>query len=149
MRAEIEHKELCGWVANNKPLFEGNQTLQDGLERLLNHWGKWVKSGNKIGLGYSGKNNLAKISESGGMFFYGTGLKLIPDDPRAEEMERLIIKLSHFNPREANAVKEYYGKQLSRQEAASRLKISVTTLNERIRLAKMWLSGRLTVYFDV
>ena len=121
--------------------------LDDALELLLEHWGQWVKYGNRLNLGYSKISNISLIAKNGGMNIRGSGHRLIEDDVRAQEMERLIIELSHKYPREAEAVKRYYTSHKTKFEIANMLKISYRTLNERLRAAKIWLDGRISKEF--
>jgi hypothetical protein len=140
---------MMGWVNQDKPVFQDNTRLQETIEALLNHWGRWAYYGNKINLGYSKKSNIQRIIDNGGILTRMAGFKPTPEDPKAQEMERLILQLMCFDKRGAEAVKTYYAGQRSRPEAAHRLKISITTLNERIRIAKAWLCGRIVSEFGL
>lgn len=113
------------------------------IELLLEHWGNWVFNGNRTNLGYSHLSNIGAIMESGGMYIKVIGKKPLEEDPRAQEMEDLIIELTHRYPKEAEAVKLYYGKRISKFIVADKLKISYRTLNDRLRAAKIWLDGRI------
>ena len=114
------------------------------LDRRIDEWADWVARVDTNGLGFPNKSVEQRLREQGGVLISGTGLKLPPSNERAEEMERLIGDLHQSNPDLANALRAKYLTSGEVKQKAKRLGISAASFTVYVKMAKIWLAGRLS-----
>ncbi len=121
------------------------------LEKRLNEWARWYVTNPNLIQGY-GDSNLAKLRKWGLVLIQnnshpGAG----GENEDAEQMEKYIVDLTHFNELCGQALKDKYlavaygryeGHQLT-SDLARKHRISVRTFQDRVAKAKLYLHGRM------
>ena len=118
-------------------------TLDTYLEDRLLEWGEWLKTGNYYNIGYPRQSSIAMFAEGRCI---NQGLKSRPTldtHEAAEEMEKLVTTMAHYNPLMANCLRRYYLDQLSLRSSAQKMGVSHTQFKLYVQLAKQWLVGRM------
>lgn len=123
--------------------------LEKYVEKRLEEWGIWARQDNTVKIGFPKKSNIARFTETG---FLSLNAGFHPqkdsnNNPNAEEMERLVCQFSCDHRTEAEVLRDLYVSRGSKEEIAKKAKIAIRTVNERLRLAKTWLEGRLSQKF--
>jgi hypothetical protein len=117
------------------------------LDLRLRLWGYWIARIQNGEEGWPHTSLLAIVMELGN--FTRSGKQYSPStNEMADEMNGWINRMGMVFPQYKDAVKAKYVPQDGRKfrsdkELASDRKISVSTFKDRVRDAKIWLSGRL------
>lgn len=113
------------------------------IEERLEEWGRWARQGESAGLYYPSRSNVGKIMDSGATFidrsFHG-----IEENPRAEEIDRLVCMYAKTHDLGAKILFIYYVQSKPRELVMSNLKITLAMFYDRMKMAKSWLEGCLS-----
>lgn len=125
---------------------ENKNNLTCYVDERLEEWGKWARQGESGGLYYSSMSNIAKISDAGGVFLERT-CRNDEDNPRAEETDKLVTAMARTHPTEARVLFAYYVQTGTQEFLARRMKMSVRLFFNKIKIAKAWLDGRMSIKY--
>jgi hypothetical protein len=114
--------------------------MREDIESLLEEWGAWSRGEEPGKLWFSSRSNIQKIADSGGVFVEGVS-PTMPENPAAEQVDRWVAILYRTHRKEAEAVKEYYVAGGTQHVIARRLRVSIRVYKDRLKYAKVWLSG--------
>jgi hypothetical protein len=114
------------------------------LEHRLQDWYQWyslLANGETGWLGTSLMMNLIEFNPRG----YSIGPRVPPNNPRAEEINAMVIELYYKIPEYAEALAAYYfeSPHYKLTEIARRRHLSRSAFMQRVKSAKIWLSGCL------
>jgi antitermination protein Q len=112
------------------------------IEERLEEWGKWARQGETAGLYYPTISNVGKVIGSGATFI-DRNYKPDSDNPRAEEIDKLVSLYAKTHSFEAKLLQGYYVDSKPKEYLAKKFQISVTIFYERLKRAKAWLEGCL------
>ncbi len=113
----------------------------------LQSWGTWSVDQHNIGWPRASDWNAA--NEGGGINTKGSGLKIIPDNPEAEEMEVKMIELKTRHPLQFHIMKWYFSTSLPIKIIAIKVKaetgrqISKEKARSILREGVAWIDGGL------
>ncbi len=113
----------------------------------LRAWGLWSIDRNNIGWPRSSDWNAA--NEGGGINTKGAGLKTIPDNPEAEEMEVKMIELKARHQLQFYIIKWYFSAKLPIKTITTKVKHEFGKSNSRektrsiLREGVAWIDGGL------
>ncbi len=113
------------------------------VENRLQQWADWVTRVVDFGLGYPHKSIEAQLIDGGGLIIRGTGVKVLPTNTNAEEIEHHVRELAQQNIRLATVLREYYCGRGHIRRKAVRVGLSCSTFKVSVRMAKQWISGKL------
>ncbi len=114
------------------------------VERRLDEWAHWFSRGNLYGLGYPPCSTEYRLMREGMVNTSSAGLRSIPVNEAAEEMEVLVVKLGQQRPMLAKALRDYYFRGGSLRVLAKEKGISATQLHWKVEQARHWIAGWLT-----
>lgn len=118
------------------------------IDSRLREWANWIidiKLGN---LGYPKESLISKVMILGMLVRSGISKPPI-SHPRAEHVGYWLMRMSERYPRYSEAVALcYLNPEIPQRFLARELKVSVSTLKERVKDGKVWLSGLLTAYSE-
>ena len=114
------------------------------LDERIEEWADWVVRLDNHGLGYPHRTLEARLRDEGGVLISGTGYYCPPGNERAEEIERFIAELHKRNEELAIALRVYYLETGFTKHKAKKIKLSVTQFKIYVRMARMWLAGKLS-----
>jgi hypothetical protein len=117
--------------------------FMDYVERRLEHWARWYSSGNYYGLGFHSET-IEYVLMTVGVMIKSTGIKPLPCDEEAEEIEALITEMKSYNSKMAAALRICYFENKKSRERAEEIEMSSTQFKLYVKMAKQWLSGRLS-----
>jgi uncharacterized protein YidB (DUF937 family) len=114
--------------------------LNEYLEVLLEVWGKWSRDD-------KGKyvSNIEMIQKAGGVSNKTYGSRPIFENEQAEEVDSWVGLLIKHHPVEGKTLCEYYTTGASKEQLAERSGLSRRTIDERLRIARTWLEGILSL----
>jgi hypothetical protein len=119
---------------------------KDDVENMLIEWGYWSRYENTPNLNYHSHNIISRMIE--GDFYDDSHSKFFPkkenENPKAEIIEYLVRKLSHYSLLDAKILQKKYIGKYSQKNTAEKMKISVSQLKVHIVEAKAWLAGYLS-----
>lgn len=121
------------------------------IERRLNEWAKWCKSGDKEKLtkGYPSASTVSHLMTMGHMVIEHSGPKPMPLHPAEEEIENIIGELAACYYSLAEVVRCHYLESGDICYKARKIGYSRTKFNETLANARWWLSGRLVPHDQV
>jgi len=116
------------------------------IESRLEEWGEWFSRGNFSGLGYPSKTIEQRLRDGGGILVKMTGPWVPPTNRNAEEIEDLVKELAKRYPSLASVLRKKYfaSSYKSLSKIAKEIQMPVRTFHEHVKMAKMWLEGRLS-----
>ncbi|MCD6040302.1 MAG: hypothetical protein K0S27_1702 [Gammaproteobacteria bacterium] len=135
-------------MANKKDDMNKIQKKEDFMiyvEKRLEHWAKWFKGGNHPGLGFRSET-IEYVLMTVGIMIKSTGVKPLPFDEDAEEIEALVTEMASYNSKIAAALRIYYFDRRKSRDRAYAIQLSATQFNHYVNMAKQWLAGRLSGY---
>jgi|GEM_PF-909354 len=118
--------------------------MQQYVEQRLVVWARWYAKGNGYGLGYPPCSIEYRLMREGIVRSSPAGLRPLPVNEPAEEMERFIQYLARQKPEEAKALRDYYLHYGSYRKQARALGASATQLQWQVEKARQWLCGWLS-----
>jgi len=113
------------------------------LERRLQEWAEWLKTGNSLNIGYQRQSSIAMFHEGKTINSAGKPTRGVETHEEAEEMEKMIAQMSRYKPIMADCLRNYYLNQLSLRNGSKRLGISHVEYRINVHMAKQWLCGKL------
>lgn len=123
------------------------------LEKRLTHWGKWYIKYVTHGIGYASRSTEGRLKDDGGVLSRSTKPPEPPANLDAEEMDTLINALGISYPLCAQVIRMHYAslskldyeiKKNSYDKKTEHYQdLSYGSYRSNLRLAKMWLLGRL------
>jgi hypothetical protein len=126
-----------------------NYTLDAYVDNRLEEWAKWIIDIDNGNIGYPKLSSLVKIMNptistvSGEVSFT---FKHAIENQRAEEVDAMIKELKNQYPEYAEAITAFW---INRHEdmklVAEKFNLSRSAFMQRVRSAKLWLSGRFSV----
>ena len=116
------------------------------VEQRLEHWARWYSSGNYYGLGFHSET-IEYVLMTVGVMIKSTGLKPLPYDEGAEEIEALVTEMTKHNEKMAIMLRiHYFGNGLV-SERAEKLGVSYGRFRVYVDMARQWLAGRLSARY--
>jgi len=115
------------------------------IEYRLKRWATWRAKVLTGSLGYPHRSTIGRIRDDGGIVSRSTRPPEMPYDAIAEEMDGLVWELEQYKKSCATALRVKYTGQGDISAQLRELKMPQGTFNLRIKMAKMWLAGRITV----
>lgn len=119
--------------------------LEAKLHNRLYQWAQWVKSGNRLNIGYPKQSTIYSMMLTGGAFIQNAGYVGYVStlyDLDAEATEQLLKMLKKASSALHAAITEYYLADKA-EDAAKRLGICVRVLQNRVKEARAFLLGAL------
>lgn len=113
------------------------------VEERLHQWAEWYSRGNFYGLGYPPYTLEYRLMTEG-IVVRTTGIKPLPSNEEAEEIENLIREMSWQNHNMALALRCQYFSSGALRIKAKKLKISHNQFKYYVDLGHQWLAGRLS-----
>ena len=113
------------------------------IERRLEHWAEWHSTGNYYGVGFHSET-IEYVLMTVGIMVKSTGIKPLPCDEDAEEIEMLISEMSVQNNELANALRIQYLYNGSTRTKSKEFRIPRPHLTRLTDMARQWLAGRLS-----
>lgn len=114
----------------------GNQYIEWRLER----WGAWRRSADNLGLGYPA-NPIKRLMEYGQSIHTNNNTL---EDRQAEEIEVIVVQLSHFRPRAAEALRlRYTHIDLTAEDVARRARVGLPSFKRYLEQGRLYLAGAL------
>ena len=114
------------------------------VERRLEEWAHWFSRGNFYGLGYPPCSVEYRLMKEGSVKTTPVGLRPLPVNEKAEEVERLVREMSLQNSAMALALRRYYFHRYSLRRQAQEAGISHTQLKALVDMGRQWVVGRMT-----
>lgn len=115
------------------------------VEKRLEHWARWFTSSHHYGLGFHSET-IEYILMTVGALIKSTGVKPLPVDEDAEEIEALVREMAEHNSKMATALRIHYFDRKKSRDRADSLQISASQFKICVNMAKQWLAGRLSAY---
>ncbi len=112
------------------------------LEARLEEWAEFYLSGNPYShLDYPSESSGFKELRGGGQ-----NNRRVPENPRAEQIERWVNELAIHSPDNADALRKFYfsSRNIPAHKLAKNVRCGITTLRRRIDKAKEYIYARLT-----
>lgn len=113
------------------------------VHERLQQWARWHTKCMQNGLGYPPLSVEGRLQRDGGVLPKSTAPLHLPSNPDAEEVDELMNALGQYDMTLAEAIKIQYLERDTLHYAAKLRKIPLPTLKNNLRLAKVWLAGRL------
>jgi len=114
------------------------------VEARLVEWGEWYRKGNDSGIGFPHRNILTRLREEGGILISGTGARSLPENPAAEEIEKLVGVLSTLHADRAIALRINYFYTYPPEIKAKWCKWSKQRFQRNLKYAREWIKGYLS-----
>lgn len=118
--------------------------MLDYVEHRLEEWAHWYSRGCYMGLGYPNKSTVAALQEYQGMVIKTQGIKSMPINEQAEEIEDLMKELTLQNKRLTDVLRQNYLGVGTAADKAKQVGLSYAHFKVQLDMAKQWLAGRLT-----
>lgn len=121
------------------------------LEARLQLWAWWYISIARGEVGWPPASIMTVVLELGA-YIHSPKPRDIPTNDLAEEINMWVIQLGKLHPQLEKALRAYYGldeesiklnRQLPLKRIAQKQGISLSNFKERVKDAKLWLSGRI------
>lgn len=132
-------------MKKNPKLSSGSPYLGLTKGRLMD-WGNWCQCTLERGLDYQSVSLLELMRQSCGDVISSTKKKLASDNPKAEEIENLVLKLGQIDAQKARVLYIQYVSQKTQREKAKIAGYSVghyyEILQQAERCIDQWLSGK-------
>lgn len=112
------------------------------IERRLQEWAEWSKTGNFLGIGYQRQSSIAMFQDGKTINGRKTHKNSLSANEGAEEMEKMIGEMAQYKPIIANCLRSYYLEQLSLRKSAKKLGISHAQYGVYLQMARSWLMAR-------
>ncbi len=126
-----------------------NYTLDAYVDHRLEEWAKWIHGIASGDIGFQGLSPIMKIlkptvsTASGTMSF---AIRHAIENEKAEEVDTMLKEMESQYPEYAEAIKAFW---LFRSEGtmaiAEKHNLSHSAFKQRLRNAKLWLSGRFSI----
>lgn len=122
-----------------------NYDINAYVDCRLDEWAEWYIQHGDLGLGYPRKSLEGRLMDSGGIIAKVTIAPELMCNAEAEEIEQMVLELNQQNAFLAQVLREqYFGKGVMRSKA-ERMRISCVNFRVHLKMAKLWLAGRLSV----
>lgn len=115
--------------------------INDYVEHRLRHWVKWYSQNDIHHLGYPQECLESRHLTNGGVIHHNRGLKPLPCNPTAEEMENIISILTQADEKVAKALRQDYIYKSEQALKAKILGVSVAQYKIDVGFARYWLRG--------
>ncbi len=115
------------------------------VEKRLEHWARWFHSNHYYGLGFRSET-IEYVMMTVGVLIKSTGVKPLPVDEDAEEIEALVVEMAAQNSKMATALRIHYFDRKKSRDRADAIQISASQFKNYVSMAKQWLAGRLSAY---
>lgn len=115
------------------------------IDYRLKEWANWFGRGNFYGIGYPPYSTEYKLM-MGIISEKQHGVRVMPCNEDAEEMEKLIYEMSKQNNKMAIALRIHYLDRDKLQMQKREIGIGETKFRVYIQMARQWLAGRLSAY---
>lgn len=112
------------------------------ISHFLSVWGAWRVKVIEAGIGYSNISIFGKIYRDGGFLPASTASRYIPVNELAEKIDSLVNELSKFYPECAKSLIIRYT-STNEKLALKKISMSYASYKSNLRLAKMWMAGRM------
>ncbi len=113
------------------------------LERRLQEWAEWLKTGNFLNIGYHRQSSIAMFHQGKAINQNRKSKASVDAHEDAEEIEKMIVQMKNYKPLMADCLRHYYLSQMSLRESAKKFGISHAQYGVYLQMAKQWLIGRL------
>lgn len=115
----------------------------DYVESALQAWGRWLRDGNRTGLGYPACT-LHNMIRYGQPIRVTGGERITPTDETAELVEKFVCRLAAHRPQAAEALRAYYQDDCANyQMVAKRKKWSVAALKRFLTQGRIYVTAGL------
>jgi len=117
--------------------------MGDYVDSALQTWGRWLRDGNRTGLGYPACT-LHNMIKYGQPIRGSGGVRITPTDETAEMVERFVCQLAVRRPQAAEALRAYYqDDEANYQMVAKRKKWSVAALKRFLTQGRIYVTAGL------
>jgi hypothetical protein len=117
--------------------------FMDYIEKRLEHWARWFSSNHHYGLGFRSET-IEYALMTLGTLIKSTGIKPLPIDEEAEEIEALVTEMNKHNEKMASALRIHYFHRKKSRDRADAIQLSKSQFKNYVSMAKQWLAGRLS-----
>lgn len=114
------------------------------VERRLAEWGHWYSRGNGYGLGYPPCSIEYRLMKEGIVKTSPVGLRSIPVNEQAEEIEKFVQEMALQDEAMALALRHYYFNRYSLRRQAKEAGISHMQLKALVDMGRQWVVGRVS-----
>ena len=104
---------------------------------------RWFHSNHHYGLGFHSET-IEYVMMTVGVLIKSTGVKPLPVDEDAEEIEALVVEMAEQNSKMATALRIHYFDRKKSRDRADAIQMSSTQFKNNVKMAKQWLAGRLS-----
>jgi hypothetical protein len=115
--------------------------VNDYVEHRLHHWAKWYGQNNGSNLGYPSESLESRHLNSGGVIHSNGGIRPLPCNPAAEELEAVISILMQYDEKIAQALCQDYLYKKDQLKKAKGMGISAAQFKIDVAHARYWLRG--------
>jgi len=117
------------------------------IDQRLEAWGKWARNDGSHKLWFPSRSILAQVMDNG-FSTPGTSSPCPhPANPECEEIDGHLNFFKVFYPWESATIFAYYVDKKSKDKIAKEHEVGIATVYNRIRHAKIWLEGRLSMTY--
>jgi len=115
------------------------------IDYRLKEWANWFGRGNFYGIGYPPCSTEYRLM-TGIISERQCGIRVMPCNEDAEEIEKLIHEMSKQNNKMAFALRIHYLDGGKWQMHKSEIGIGETKFRVYVHMGRQWLAGRLSAY---
>jgi len=119
------------------------------IENRLQMWAAWFTRKERLVKGYSPVTIEYRLMTEGHIPNEYYGLRPLPTNELAEEIERLVKDLYEQNQKLAEVLRAYYLRRGTLRDKARRIGTSQTRFEVYLNSARWWLASRLTLDLEV
>lgn len=115
------------------------------IDERLNQWAAWCRQKVRLGIGYPPCSIEYRMMTEGCIpRSEYLGLRPMPTNELAEEMEAYMAELSKQYKDAAEAIRKHYYENGNSRQKGNAMKISKGQFDKLVLFAKAWLLGRMT-----
>lgn len=115
------------------------------IDERLNQWAAWYRQRVRLGIGYPPCSIEYRMMTEGCIpRSEYLGIKPMPTNELAEEMESFIVEMSKQHKTAAQALRKHYYEQGNAHQKSQTMHISESQFEKLVLFARAWLLGRLT-----
>src|SRR5579862_7677339 len=114
-----------------------NENFMAYVEKRLEHWAQWFHSNHHYGLGFHSET-IEYVMMTVGVLIKSTGVKPLPVDEDAEEIEALVVEMAEQNSKMATALRIHYFDRKKSRDRADAIQMSSTQFKNNVKMAKQW-----------
>jgi hypothetical protein len=115
------------------------------VDERLNNWAKWAREKVKLGVGYHSQSVEYRLITEGLLVREPGAKRPMPCDPKAEEVEELLMYMSQQCRVMADTVREMYLTDDRIENKSRRTCVSETVFKTYLAMGRWWLASRLTL----